>query len=150
MPTLSVIVVHAQVTRASGYRYQFTPKHHGADPNASMWLPELSLDEEFSVFDNADLQRVADSRGCLYGILRDENGELQILGTRDEQVAEFQPPSSANDPWHGYPVWALDETGPANRRKQQCCPEKVVFNRMLEVGMINKLQRKRLLTGRPA
>jgi hypothetical protein len=150
MPTLAIIVVHFQVTRASGYRYHFTPKHHGGDPSAGMWLPQIGLDEEYSVFDNADLRRIVDSRGWLYGIAQDENGDLQVLGTWDEQVAEFQPPSSAIDPWHGYPQWAVDETGPPNRRRQQCCPEKVVFNRMVEVGMITKLQRKRLLTGRPA
>jgi len=114
-----------------------------------MWLPELSLISEFSIFNRADLWQIADSRRWLYGVLPDGNGDLQTIGTWDEQVAEFQtgPPTDA---WHGYPKWALEETGPPNRRKQQCCPERIVFDQMVAVGMITKIQRKRLLTGRPA
>jgi hypothetical protein len=148
VPTLAAILIHSELTRLSGHRYQFTPKHHGADLGAATWRPEISLEAEFAIFDNADSRRVVDGRGWLYGILRDPDGDLQPLGTWDEQVAEFQLPSPPNDPWHGYPQWALDETGPANRRKQQCCPERTVFDRMAETGMISRLQRKRLLAGR--
>jgi hypothetical protein len=150
MPRLATVVVHPTVTGRSGYHYQFTPKHHGGDRNASMWLPDISLDTEFSIFNDADLQQIADSRGWLYGVLRDGNGDLQNIGMWDEQVAEFQPAPSPSDPWHGYPQWALDEAGPPNRRKQYCCPERNVFDRMATIGMITRLQRKRLLTGRPA
>jgi hypothetical protein len=150
MPTLGVIVVHPVVTDASGHRYQFTPKHHGGDSGAAMWLPQLTLDEEFGIFNTADRLQIADSRGWLYGVLRNPDGDLTTIGTWDEQVAEFPDPSPSTEPWHGYPQWVVDETGPANRRKQQCCPERMVFNRMVEAGLINRLQRKRLLTGRSA
>jgi hypothetical protein len=115
-----------------------------------MWLPEISHDTEFSIFDNADLRQIADHRGWLYGVFPDGNRELRSLGTWDEQVAEFQPATSPADPWHGYPQWPLDETGPPNRRRQQHCPERLVFNLMVTAGLITKIQRKRLLTGRPA
>jgi hypothetical protein len=150
MPRLGSIVIHPVVTGQSGYRYQFTPKHHGGDICAAMWLPEISLDAEFALFDEADRLQILDSRGWLYAVVRDMNGDLMSIGTWDEQVAEFQFPSPATDPWHGYPQWAIEETGPPNRRKQQYCPEKDVFNRMVEMGMISRIQRKRLLAGRPA
>ena len=143
-------IEHPTRTQRSQYRYLFTAKHHGGDKGAAMWLPEISQNTEFSIFDNADLRQIADSRGWLYGILLDGDGELQDIGTWDEQVAEFQPGASPDDQWHGYPQWALDETGPPNRRKQSCCPEKTVFNQMAAIGLITKIQRKRLVTGRPA
>jgi hypothetical protein len=143
-------IEHPTRTQRSQHRYLFTAKHHGGDKNAAMWLPEISRNTEFSIFDLADLRQIADRRGWLYGVLVDEGGEQQIIGTWDEQVAEFQPGSSPEAPWHGYPQWALDKTGPPNRRTQHNCPEKGVFNQMVAAGMINRLQRKRLLTGRHA
>lgn len=38
-PTLAEIVEHPVRTAARSYRYQFTPKHHGADRDAAQWLP---------------------------------------------------------------------------------------------------------------
>jgi hypothetical protein len=143
-------IEHPARSQHSNYRYLFTAKHHGGDKSAATWLAEISHDTEFSIFDTADLRQILDSRGWLYGVLPDGIGELLTIGTWDEQVAEFQPGSSADDTWHGYPQWALDEPGPPNRRKQQCCPERLVFDRMAAVGMISKIQRKRLLTGRHA
>src|SRR5215813_2426661 len=81
MPTLATIVIHAQATRRSGYQYQFTPKHHGADPDAAQWLPSLRLEEEFAVFDLADEHELADKDGRLYGVLRNAEGEFRDLGT---------------------------------------------------------------------
>ena len=141
---------HPTRTQRSHFHYLFTAKHHGGDKSAAMWLPGISQETEFSIFDNADLQQMADGRGWLYGVLPDGNGELKSIGTWDEQVAEFQPGPSMVDPWHGYPQWALDETGPPNRRKQRCCPERVVFNHLVTAGIITKIQRKRFLTGRLA
>jgi hypothetical protein len=134
-------IEHSSQTQRSQYRYLFTAKHHGGNKSAAMWLPGISQNTEFSIFDNADLRQIADSRGWLYGVLLDDNGKLQDIGTCEEQVAEFQPGASSGDPWHGYPQWALDETGPPNRRKQHCCPEREVFNQMAAAGMITKIQR---------
>jgi hypothetical protein len=143
-------IEHPTRTRQNQHRYMFTAKHHGGDRNAAMWLPEISHDVEFSIFDHADWRQIADSRGWLFGILLDGNGDLLNIGTWDEQVAEFQPGTAEGDPWHGYPQWALDETGPPNRRKQRCCPEREVFDQMVAAGLINKIQRKLFLIGRPA
>lgn len=91
-------IEHPTRSQRSQYRYLFTAKHHGGDMSAATWLTEISRNTEFSIFDNADLRQIADSRGWLYGVLLDDNGDLQDLGTWDEQVAEFQPGSSAGDP----------------------------------------------------
>ncbi|QDU18996.1 hypothetical protein [Urbifossiella limnaea] len=68
MPILTEIYVHEEVTSRTQLGYQSTPKHHGADPRASQWLPELDLHEEFDVFDLADDKSLADSDGNLYGV----------------------------------------------------------------------------------
>jgi hypothetical protein len=104
MPTLSTVVVHGTLTARSRYQYQFTPKHHGADPNAAQWLPALSLDDEFSVFDGADEHELSDEDGNLYGVRTDGEGGLRYIGTWNQQVAEF-PVARAGEAWHGYPLY---------------------------------------------
>jgi hypothetical protein len=84
-------VEHSASTRRSGYRYLFLAKHHGGDVKAAMWLPSISRQVEFSIFDHCDLHQIADERGWIYGILMDDDGDLSEIGTWDEQVAEFQP-----------------------------------------------------------
>jgi hypothetical protein len=79
---------HPTRTRRSQYRYLFTARHHGGDKSAAMWLHEIDRDSEFAIFDVADFQEVADSRGWLYGVLQDGD-DLREIGTCDEQVAEF-------------------------------------------------------------
>ncbi len=143
-------VEHGIQTRRSGFRYLFLAKHHGGDNRAAMWLPSVNRDTEFAVFDEADFLEIFDQRGWLYGVLRDADGELQDIGTWNEQVAEFQPGRAAGEPWHGYPKWPLDDMGPANRRKPKSRPSKQVFDRLLAVGVINRIQRKLLLNGRHA
>src|ERR1700683_2023110 len=141
-------VEHSAVTQRSGYRYFFYAKHHGGDTTAAMWLPSMSREVEFSIFDRGDLHEIVDEREWIYGILVDDDGDLMEIGQWDEQVAEFQPGTPIGEPWHGYPQWPVDRLGPPNRRGQQSCPARTVFDRMLAAAMINKVQRKRLLTGR--
>jgi hypothetical protein len=131
-------------------RYVFKAKHHGGSRDAGTWLPSITQETEFSIFEAADTWRTVDSRGWLYGVLVARDQKLEVVGTFEEQVAEFQPGSNPADAWHGYPQWTLDEVGPPNRRRSQCCPDKTVFDRMLELQIITKVQRKRLLVGRHA
>jgi len=149
MPTLAGVVEHTGTTARSAYRYQFTPKHHGADQNAAQWLPDLSLEQEFSIFDEADQHELCDEDGNLYGVLRTANGDLEYIGVWDEQVAEF-PVARTGTAWHGYPVYPLAEIGPVNRRGQSGGPAKVVFDKMLHAGVIGRQQRGRLLKGKHA
>jgi hypothetical protein len=146
MPTLTTIEVHATPTHRSGLTYQFTPKHHGAEATAAQWLPSLSLAEEFAVFDLADQHDLSDADGRLYG-LRPAEGGLGTLGTWDQQVAEF-PTARDGELWHGYPLYPLVEFGPKNRRGERGRPAKVVFDKMVEAGLITRGQRRRLLGGK--
>ena len=140
--------VHPVPTRRSGYRYQFYDKHHGrGGPDAARWLPSLSREVEFAIFDMADLIELSDEHGRLYGIgPRDEAGDIPDLGTWGEQVAEF-PYARPNEAWHGYPVWPLVEDGPENRRGEKSRPSKQVFQRMVQVGILTPRERKRLYKG---
>jgi hypothetical protein len=143
-------VEYPEATQRSGYRYFFFAKHHGGDTRAAMWLTSISREVEFSIFDHGDLRDIADNRGWIYGVLLDDEGDLREIGTWEEQVAEFRPGVSLADPWHGYPQWPVDKLGPANRRRQQSCPDRVVFDLMVAAAMIDRIQRKRLLSGRNA
>ena len=149
MPTLATVVVHGTLTARSHYRYQFTPKHHGADQQAAQWLPALTLEEEFAVFDDADEHDLTDDAGELYGLRRDGEGGLLPVGVWDEQIAEF-PFAGDGQAWRGYPGYPLVEMGPANRRGERSRPARVVFDKMLRAGLISRSQRQRLLKGRLA
>jgi hypothetical protein len=146
MPTLATVVVHETLTGRNRYQYQSTPKHHGADAAAAQWLPKLTLEEEFAVFNLADQNELADEDGRLYGVLRIGENDLRDVGTWQQQIAEF-PLASEGTPWHGYPIWAINQDGPSNRAAQKMRPAKIVFQRMETAGLITKRQRKRLYKG---
>ncbi|OYV87281.1 MAG: hypothetical protein B7Z73_10345 [Planctomycetia bacterium 21-64-5] len=139
------LVDHPTVTVRSNFRYQFTPKHHGQDPDAAQWLPGLTLDEEFEVFNTADEHVLTDDRRWLYGIRR-SGDTLQDLGTWSQQVAAF-PAARSGELWHGYPIWAVNGLAPGNRRGEKMRPEKEVFLRMERAGLLTARQRKRLFKG---
>lgn len=105
------------------------------DKTAAQWLPSLTLNEEFAVFDGADANTISDEQGNPYGAERIGAEGLRELGTSGEQVAKF-PVAAPNQAWHGYPAWPL--TG-RNRS-----PGKAVFEQMEQRGLINKRGRKRL------
>lgn len=139
--------IHPERTRKRQYSYQFTAKHHGGGkPDDARWSEEVSRDEEFSVFDEADDQDIFDEGGRFYGVLRNAEGELRDLGTWQQQLAEF-PRTNEGVPWHGYPIWALNELAPPNRSGQKGRPAKAVFQKMEEAGLITARQRKRLYKG---
>jgi hypothetical protein len=146
MPTLTEVVVHNRRTGRSEHQYQFTPKHHGADNTAAQWLPELSLDEEFAIFDTADEHDLSDDDGRLYGVQRDEEDSLRYIGIWHEQVAEF-PLAREGEAWHGYPLYPLVDEGPDNRRGQKLRPATIVFRKMVDAGLITRSQRRRLMKG---
>lgn len=138
---------HAQRTRRSQYRYLFNAKHHGGGTSSdACWSPQLGENEEFAVFDTADWHDLSDERQWLYGILRNTEGALTDLGTWNQQVAEF-PFASAGQVWHGYPLWAVSELAPQNRRGEKYRPAKEVLDKMKSAGLITSSQRKRLLKG---
>jgi hypothetical protein len=145
MPTLSDIFVHDGETTRSGYRYHCTPKHHGQDPNAAQWLPALTLDEEFAIFNAADEHDLSDEGGQLYGVQQQGEG-LGYIGIWHEQVAEF-PFAREGEAWHGYPVYPLVDEGPEYRRGERSRPAGIVFSKMVRAGLISPSQRRRLMKG---
>lgn len=149
MPTLPNVEIYDEVTKRNGHRYQFTPKHHGADKSAAQWLPGLSLTQEFSVFDLADEHELSDDRGRLYGLLMTADAGVQFIGTRNEQIAEF-PVARQDEPWHGYPVYPLATADAGGRGGQAGRPAKAVLVRMEQVGLLSAQQRKRLMRGKYA
>ena len=138
---------HPQRTQRNQYRYLFAAKHHGSTAGAAQWSPDLSAEDEFAVFDRADEWELADEDGNLYGVLPHGEDSLRHLGIWHEQIAEF-PCAAEGMPWHGYPLWPINHEGPSNRRKQKYRPEQEVLNRMVEVGLITKPMRTRLMKGR--
>jgi hypothetical protein len=138
--------IHPVPTQKSGYRYLFYDKHHGADQRAAQWLPGLSHDDEFAIFDVADLHGLSDERGWLYGLRRSADGEILDLGTWGQQVAEF-PFARSGAPWHGYPLWPLKEQGPPNRKGEKHRPSKEVFLKMEGAALLTVRDRKRLNKG---
>lgn len=138
---------HATQTQKSKYRYIFSSKHHGGgSATDACWAKDIRRDDEFSVFDAADLHSISDDRGWLYGVLPGAEEKLRDLGTWQQQIAEF-PAANANVPWHGYPLWAVNEVGPTNRANQKMRPSKEVFQKMEDAGLISARQRKRLYKG---
>jgi hypothetical protein len=139
--------VHPQPTRRSGHLYCFTSKHHGGgSASDARWAPDLTHNEEFAVFDDADSLDLSDDGGRLYGLLSLGGGKLRLLGTWFQQISEF-PVASAGSPWHGYPVWPVSGTAPANRAGQNMRPAKVVLQKLEAAGLITKKQQKLLMKG---
>jgi len=145
VPSVQTDTEHPVQTSRRRLTYVFTPKHHGGDQNASRWLTELPLDEEFAVFDRADGilaaaptddRQVADTAGNLYGydLLNSGFQHLRELGTWHQQMAEF-PVQSQGAVWHGYPIWPIDrDVAPARYKGHKCRPSAEVFDRMMQLG----------------
>ncbi|MBX9582200.1 MAG: hypothetical protein K2X87_17990 [Gemmataceae bacterium] len=148
VPTILVEEDFPRPTHRSGLVYRFTPKHHdGHDPDAARWLPELTRDEEFGVFELADDRAIADDDGNLYGLLRGVDGDLRDLGTWEQVIAEF-PFARPGEPWHGYPVWPVNGSAPEHRRGQVCRPATEAFDRLFDAGLISRGEKKRLRSGK--
>jgi hypothetical protein len=149
MPIVLEIITHPQTTSRRGLSYQFTPKHHGGPggKGQAQWLSTLTFEQEFSVFDSADSHDLSDDDGRLYGILKSAEGEVQFLGTRDEQVAVF-PSAREGEVWHGYPVYPLAIDESAGRGGETGKPPKSVFQKMEREGLLSKTECKRLIKGK--
>ncbi len=84
--------LHPRPTERNGYRYFFYDKHHGrGGPEAAAWAHDVTEDDEFGVFNQADLLDLSDEHGNFYGIwLQTEpQREIRFLGTLRQQIAKF-------------------------------------------------------------
>jgi hypothetical protein len=137
---------HTVRTRRSGHRFFFYTKRHGGDHRAAQWDSDLSREEEFGIFDLADLHDLSDDRGWLYGVGREADGALRMLGTWGQQIAEF-PYAREGEPWYGYPLYTLNENAPDNRRAERYRPAREVFRKLEEAGLLTTRERKKLYKG---
>ena len=115
----------SRATQRSGYFYQFYDKHHGrGGPDAAEWLPSLSRQEEFSVFDSADLNELADEQGRMYGIRpRDETGSARP-GVLWESRSRSSPMLGQMRHGMGIPSGRWSDQEPENRRGEKSRPSK--------------------------
>jgi hypothetical protein len=138
---------HTRPTEKNRNRYWFTAKHHALRDVSehSQWSRDLSEDDEFSVFELADNNELADDSGDLYGVLLSGMHTLRTLGRIGEQIGFFWEPSPGSSCWHGFPVYPLNENGlPEQQQKKRIWPPKSVIAKMNECGVITTSMRKRL------
>jgi hypothetical protein len=141
-------LVHPVQTANHQYQYLFHPKHHGrGGPREAQWSKELRRDQEFAVFDLADIHDLLDGKGHLYGLRLAPNREILELGTLGQQVAMF-PRARPDEPWHGYPLSPLRRVSPPHPEERDVPTE--VLRRMVERGLLNEIERRRLEKGRRA
>jgi hypothetical protein len=107
----------------------------------------LSDDEEFGIFDQADTLDLSDEQGNLYGISigPEPDRVVRYLGTLRQQIARF-PFAHAGAQWHGYPLGPLENPVPPHP-PERALPRNAL-RKMMEHGLLNNSQRKRLLKAR--
>ena len=138
--------MHPKPTRLSSFRYCFFTAHHGRGaPDDAQWVENLSLDDEFAIFDLSDWHKLSDEKGHYYGLRRSDDGMILTLGTDGEQIAKFWNPLN-NNPTHGFPLLPVAADGPANR-KQTVVP-RIALLKMESVGLLEPTQRKRIQKGK--
>ncbi|WP_165075249.1 hypothetical protein [Paludisphaera rhizosphaerae] len=136
---------HPVRTRRRRLRYFFYVKHHQAGRSQhAQWARDLSREDEFNVFDVADFHDLSDHKGDLYGVRRLEDGRFAVIGTREEQVAEF-PVTPLNQAWHGYPCWPILRRDDADRKAR---PPREAVDKMVQAGILQEKQASRLKAGR--
>lgn len=140
--------VHLTPTTRRSLCYFFHPKHHNPnDPDESQWLlpPELTADEEFGVFDFADMNDMSDQKGHLYGI-RVNDGCAVVLGTLGQKVARFWEEDPKN-PWHGHPISPILSRRDRDKDLLRPVPKKVLL-KIRAAGVITPQQFSRLKRGK--
>ncbi|MHB1559133.1 MAG: hypothetical protein ACYC61_16900 [Isosphaeraceae bacterium] len=141
--------VHPRGINRNGreYRYFFYDKHHKAGYSEdAQWLPQMTHDEEFAVFELAVDRDLSNDKGDLYGLRLGPEGEVMILGTREEEVAEF-PLAEAGHAWHGYPAWPIMRLD-RDRQQRKYPPPREVLAKMKDAGLITESKRRRLAGGK--
>jgi hypothetical protein len=141
--------VHPVPTRRNNHRYFFYDKHHGrGGPEAAQWTPDLSEDEEFGIFDQADDLDLSDGHGNLYGIRLGPEPERRVLalGTLRQQIAKF-PEALGRPHWHGFPLGPLEKNLDPPHPPERALP-KDALQKMVDARLLTREERKRLLKGK--
>lgn len=138
--------IHPVPTKKSKYRYFFYVKHHAAEDHENSQWANVTPEEEFSIFDSADENDIFVETGSdrnYFGILVNLNSlRVQTIGTKGQQVAKF-PHSRSNTPWHGFPLFPIDN----DSSRKNIVPREAI-DRMVEVGMITAQKASRLKGGK--
>lgn len=135
-------------TNPGGYTYYFHPKHRGnGSPHDSRWKLEVTLREEFGIFESAVGLDLSDESGHLYNVRKDVGGSILELGVFHEQIARFWKPRG-DHAWHGHPLWPVWAGRPSNRANQIYRPSRVVFRKFVEQGVLSESQGHRLNSGK--
>jgi hypothetical protein len=139
--------LHPPRTIRSRYEYFFYEKHHkGGYSEDGQWLPGMSQQEEFAVFDLADQHDLSNTKGDLFGLHLSQAREVLELGMRGEQVAKF-PVTEEGHPWHGYPAWPIMKLDHDEATRKYPPPVEALA-KMKRVGLLSEPQRKRLARGK--
>ena len=75
--------------------------HRNGTNGKSQW--SIGIPEEFNLFCISDDNNWVDANGDYWGVL---NNGTSCIGTANERVCKFEPPSLGSVEWHGYPVSA--------------------------------------------
>lgn len=141
--------LHPTATQRSHYRYFFYDKHHGrGGPEAARWLPALNEDDEFAIFDQADLLDLSDEHRNLCGIsiAPGPEREVRYLGTRRQQIAKF-PAAHPDAHWHGFPLGPLERNDGEPHPPVRPLPHDTL-RKMVTSGLLDESQRRRLMKGK--
>jgi hypothetical protein len=137
--------LHPVPTGRNGFHYFFYDKHHGrGGPEAARWALDLSENEEFGIFDQADDLELSDDRGSLYGIRLGPEGQVIALGTLRQQIAKF---TDSGPHWHGFPLGPLDRNLNPPHPPERALP-KDALQKMVDARLLTREERKRLLKGK--
>jgi hypothetical protein len=131
-----------------GHKYYFSAKHHGAgSATDARWHPDITRQEEFSIFQLAARLGLRDSQGNLYNVMRRADGGIRELGVCYEQLARFWKPV-ASERWQGHPLCPVVTESGTNRGMQINRPDKAVFDKLVERRMLSERDSHRLRCGK--
>ena len=118
---------------AQGHFYDSLNNHRGLRKK-SKW--EITPKEECKVFCAADAGGWSDAQQrCWWSV---SNQGTDILGMLGERLSKFPWTVNAQDPRHGYPVFA-------DVKHPQDCPSEVFVEQWLKDGVVTKTTAKRVL-----
>ena len=115
-----------------------------AVPRAAQWVLDLSENEEFGIFDQADDLDLNDDQGNLYGIRLGPERQVLVLGTLRQQIAKF---TDSGPHWHGFPLGPLDTNLDPPHPPERALP-KDALQKMVDAHLLTREERKRLLKGK--
>lgn len=116
-----------------------TDHRHIASGSRNKWATSCPPQCEYTIFCDAEEHHWSDSRPHLWGLLRG----LPEIGTESERIAKFPARTNTSDPWHGYPVSALDK-----RREFDHRPQPQLVRRWVEAGLIDEIDEARINRGK--